>query len=51
MSIEMDSAPISAIGTFLKSIPAEVKTWRMVPQLIIQLVQVIKVNNAVRHMP
>jgi len=43
MSSEMNSLPIGTTVTFLKSIPAEVKTWRMVPQLIFQLVQVIKV--------
>jgi len=46
MSIEMAPVQISATVTFLKSIPTEVKTWRIVPQLIFQVLQVIQVRSA-----
>jgi len=49
-AIDKGSLPINAVVAALKTLPAEAKPWRMVPQLLVQVFNVISVRDAVRFL-
>jgi len=47
-SLDKGSLPIDAVVAALKTLPAEAKAWRTVPQLLVQVCSVISVRDSVR---